>query len=385
MDPRRCHMIVFSSLVMMFLSLGTMTLSYAGGDAMVSARKELRVMILNVWSGLDYKGTLRMGEYETVEVRETRFQALVEEIRTLSPDIIGLNEANFLPDYVERLAEILGYDYIYHVGVSGLHVWRIGIPWNLKEGDAILARKDLGLKYAGRKQLSGGGFVWNNLSFHTQDATQLLVGKVTLGGREIYIAVTHWHSSPANNNHNKQLLDELKEKFGYSEKEYQRACSKLEHDNTWRMNEAKAMVSYLKETIPEDAPLVVMGDFNAEIESAEMRYFLSAGFYDTYSLFLEDEGYTWNADENENIKKFYRVDLEKPFEDLYEHLKSYSRSESRRIDFILVNDRIPEASIIESKVCGRILRRGVHPSDHYGVFAVIRNLQLVLFDDKRGG
>jgi endonuclease/exonuclease/phosphatase family metal-dependent hydrolase len=347
-------------------------LSNAAAQSIEPGEGQLRIMTINVWSGLDYKGTLSMGEYEPPEVREARFQALVQEIRSLSPDIIGINEANFLPDYVERLTHTLGYDSIYHVGISGFHVWRIGIPWNLKEGDAILARKNLGLEYVGRKQLSGGGLVWNNLSFHTENATQVLVGKIRRNKKDLYIAVTHWHASPRNDERNRGLLRRLKEEFGYSEEEYKKARSNLEVDNSRRINEAKAMASYLEKIVPEGVPLAAIGDFNAELDWPEMQYLLSAGFYDTYSVIAKDEGYTWNVEENENIKSFYQTDLQRKFEDLYEHLNSHDRLRSKRIDFILAGEDIPKGLVLESKVCARTRYRGVHPSDHFGVFTVIQ-------------
>jgi endonuclease/exonuclease/phosphatase family metal-dependent hydrolase len=329
-------------------------------------------MTLNVWSGLDYKGTLIMGEYEPPEVRETRFQALLKEIRSLSPDIIAVNEANFLPDYIERLSGELNYNYIFHVGISGLHVWRIGLPWNLKEGDAILARKDLGLQCVGRKQLSGGGFVWNNFSFHTQDATQVLVGKITLNGNEVYLAVTHWHASPKDDESIKKLLSKLKEKWGYTDEAYRSALEKLKSDNEWRMDEAKRMMSYLKEVVPSGAPLIVMGDFNAELDWPEMRYFLEAGFYDTYSVASRDKGYTWDAERNYNIKKFYGGDRERKHESLYDHLNAHNEFIRKRIDFILNSVTIPRESVVTSRVCADVLYEGVHPSDHFGVFTVLR-------------
>ncbi|MCX8123511.1 MAG: endonuclease/exonuclease/phosphatase family protein [Spirochaetes bacterium] len=112
---------------------------------------------INVWSGLDYIGTFTMGEYESPKIRQKRYQALLQEIARLNPDIIALNEANFLPDYVKRLARDINYGYIYHVGVAGLKVGRLGIPINLKEGDALLARKDLCLQqYVNLRQTISG-------------------------------------------------------------------------------------------------------------------------------------------------------------------------------------------------------------------------------------
>ncbi|PKL74266.1 MAG: hypothetical protein CVV27_21380, partial [Candidatus Melainabacteria bacterium HGW-Melainabacteria-1] len=169
----------------------------------------LTVMTINVWSGLDYRGTLIMGEYEIPGIREKRYQALLGEIRRLSPDIIGINEANFLPDYVERLAGDLDYDFIFHVGVSGARVGRLGIPWNLREGDALLARRGMGLEFVGRKHLGGGGFVANWASFHTEDATQVLVGSVNAGWRKIFVAVTHLHASPGDSAENREYLGNL--------------------------------------------------------------------------------------------------------------------------------------------------------------------------------
>lgn len=121
------------------------TISCAGKEAPSFTGTTLKMVTINVWSGLDYKGTLKMGEYETPEVREARYQALLAELKKLSPDVVGLNEANFLPDYAKRLAADLGFDYLHHVGVSGVRIGRVGLPWNLREGDAILARKELRL------------------------------------------------------------------------------------------------------------------------------------------------------------------------------------------------------------------------------------------------
>ncbi len=365
----RIFVMIFHLMIVCFLSCHS-EMEMQQREA-ITDKSELRLMTLNVWSGLDYKGTLIMGEYEPPEVRETRFQALLKEIRSLSPDIIAVNEANFLPDYVERLSDELNYDYIYHVGISGLHVWRIGLPWNLKEGDAILARKDLGLQCVGRKQLSGGGFVWNNFSFHTQDATQVLVGKVTINGREVYLAVTHWHASPQDDESIKKLLGKLKDKWGYTDEAYRISLERLKSDNEWRMDEAKRMISYLKEVVPSDAPLIVMGDFNAEIDWPEMRYFLKAGFYDTYSVASSNEGYTWDAERNYNIKKFYGGDRERKHDNLYDHLNAHNEFIRKRIDFILNSVTIPRDSVASSRVCADVLYEGVHPSDHFGVFTVL--------------
>ncbi len=42
------------------------------------------------------------------------------------------------------------------------------------------------------------------------------------------------------------------------------------------------------------------------------------------------------------------------------------------LDFILINEAIPRGSVIESRICADNLILGVHPSDHFGVFTVLR-------------
>ncbi len=331
----------------------------------------LKVMTINVWSGLNYEGTLSMGEYETEKRRMKRYRALLENINMVSPDVIAVNEANFLPDYVEKLAADLDYDCIYHVGIAGLQVFRLGIPWNLKEGDAILARKPLGLEKIGRKQLSGGGFIWNNLSFHTSDATQVLVGKITWNKKPVYLAVTHWHASPADSRRNRELLLRLKDKWEYSENEYNEAITALEQDNKWRMNEAEIMSEYLDTMVPAGTPLIVMGDFNAEIESREMQYFLNRGYFDAFSNASTKPGYTWDPNRNLNIQKYYIEDLEQKYSNLYAHLNQYNEIKRQRIDFVLVGNAVPKESVVESSICSDNVYEGVHPSDHFGVCANI--------------
>lgn len=332
----------------------------------------LKCMTINVWSGLDYIGTFKMGEYESPEIREKRYQALLKEIAKYNPDIIAINEANFLPYYVEKLAKDINYDYIYHVGVAGLKIGRYGIPVNLKEGDAILARKGLHLQEVGHKQLSGGGIITNYFSFHTEDATQVLIGRVIVNAKPVYVAVTHWHASPMDTPHTRMLLKELQQKFGYTDAEYQDAIKKLEADNTWRKNESKLMAEYCKAIVPEHAPLIVMGDFNATVDMPEMQYFLQQGFQDTFVQHKIADAYTWNPLKNLNIQKYYTIDTNKIFESLYTHVSKIHELEPKRIDYVIVNTSISPDKIINSKVCCDTIYDGIHVSDHFGVYAEIR-------------
>ena len=154
----------------------------------------LKVLDINVWSGLDYTGYLTMGAYEDKTVREKRYQALVQQIKALDPDLIGVHEANKLPRYAKRLAADLGCRAFYHVGVGGVRLGPVGLPWNLREGDAILAKPGLNPEWVGRRQLSGG-YVGRWATFHFEDATQVIGIRLTLNGQAIHVYATHWHAS----------------------------------------------------------------------------------------------------------------------------------------------------------------------------------------------
>ena len=147
----------------------------------------LRVITINVWAGLDYKGSLKMGEFQDRETRHRRTRILVEQLTELNPDVIAVNEANKLPRYARLLAGELDYDQIHHVGLGGVRAGPLGLPLNLREGDVILARKSLQLERGGRRQLSGGP-VGNFFTFHFADATQVIAIRITVndqpGGNE---------------------------------------------------------------------------------------------------------------------------------------------------------------------------------------------------------
>lgn len=361
----------FTGMLLVLFAAASWGCSRGGPAGAAAVRNELRLMTINIWSGLDYKGTLSMGEYESGDVRGKRFRALAAEIRRLSPDIIGINEANPLPDYAEKLAAETGYDCLYHVGVSGLRVWRVGLPWNLREGDAILAKKDLALAYVGREQLSGG-LVLNNLSCNTTDATQVLLGRVRVNGEDVYIAVTHWHYSALDDARSRGLLERLKKEGGYPDSALADALTSLAADCKWRRDEAGRMYSFLEKNVPAGKKLFVLGDLNATTGTPEVQRFLSGGYTDTFGAATKAPGYTWDAANNSNIRKYYLDVPPKKHDSLYEKMTSMNDGRSVRIDFILANRALPAGMVRGSFLCCTGYYEGAQPSDHFGVFSVIR-------------
>ena len=107
------------------------SIAWACGTA-IARGEPLKVLTINAWSGLDYNGTLKMGEYESRKAREARFSSLVAQARQLSPDVIFVQEANPVGKYTSRLASSLSMNEIHQVVNAGFKVGSLGIPFNLK-------------------------------------------------------------------------------------------------------------------------------------------------------------------------------------------------------------------------------------------------------------
>ncbi|UCH63977.1 MAG: endonuclease/exonuclease/phosphatase family protein [Fidelibacterota bacterium] len=336
--------------------------------------QELTFVTINVWSGLDYKGIVRMGEYESRQVRQARYQLLVEELQALKPDVIAVNEANPLPGYVRRLATDLDYDYIYNVGMSGMKIGCLGIPANFKEGDAILARKSLSLDKVGAKRLSSGaGYIGNLCSLHFAESNQAIAGRIRVNGQSVFIVNTHLHAGLPDDQRWRREMDMIHQSGSMTDEEYQYVVEWWRGGIDRRQNEVQALLAWMRAVIPQEAPVILMGDFNAGPQSEEIAWLQVEDFVDTWSQSHEpdDAGITWGPKENANIQTYY--DVPDPYDasvSIYEKLKALNRQVARRIDYILVKN-VPREHIMTGEVVLDHAPGGQHPSDHFGVLTKI--------------
>ncbi|UCD38041.1 MAG: endonuclease/exonuclease/phosphatase family protein [Fidelibacterota bacterium] len=337
--------------------------------------QELTFVTINIWSGLDYKGTLKMGEYETREVRKARYAQLVAELKALKPDVIALNEANPLPRYARRLARDLGYDYIYNVGMSGLKLGCLGIPTNFREGDAILAKKSLRLRKVGVKRLSSGaGLISNMASIHFAESNQAIAGRIRAGDRTIYVVNTHLHAGVPDHERWRREVDRMGEAGSMTEVDYQTLLDTWHASITRRQNETQALLNWMRAKLPGDARVVLMGDFNAEPNSEEITWVLTDDFVDTWSPLHGPNaaGFTWDPQRNTNIQAFYHLpDPGDGTLSAYERLDALNTQVARRIDYIFVKN-VPAQYIQRSEIVLDRAPDGQHPSDHFGVLTTIQ-------------
>ncbi|MBN1131604.1 MAG: endonuclease/exonuclease/phosphatase family protein [Bacteroidales bacterium] len=335
----------------------------------------LRILDINVWSGLDYEGYIKMGEYEPDSVREKRYRALVAQIRQLDPDIIGVHEANKLPRYARRLAEDTGYEAFWHVGVGGVRLGRVGLPWNLREGDMILAKPELDPQFVGRKQLSGG-YVGKWATFHLSDATQLLAVRITFQDKPVYLFATHWHASWPDTPCMLEKAEALKENGEITEEEYQYILQQIRDGVAWRLSESEKTVAFIRETA-EGHDYILMGDFNSESGSQEIGHLVNSGMADLFQhVHPGVPGYTWDPATNLNQQEHYlKASSEETEANAFTAFENFSRGIPRRIDYIFLG---PSSGLADERVLvksGRVVMKevidGVQASDHYGIFAEI--------------
>jgi len=360
-------------LVMTFLLSGCAG-THVDPSPPAADRAKLKFLTINVWSGLTYQGYLRMGEYETAEGRNTRHEILIRQIRELDPDVVAIQEANKLPGYVSDLAEELDYAAFYHVGLGGIRLGKVGLPWNLREGDAILAKKDLHPEFAGRRQLSGGP-VGNSVTFHFEDATQIVGVRLQLRGRPIYVFTTHWHASPSQDQETEQRIIEYMETEDVGKRKINKYKDSVLAGQAWRMSEAEKTVAFIRRTAGHH-PFVLMGDLNALARSEEINLLLESGMKDVYAeLNVDSAGFTWNPEQNTNIQRHYLSRSTQKSRGLFSRIITIDQATPKRIDYILAGPAILwDQGIVNPISCSvtmdKVLR-GTHASDHFGVLAEI--------------
>jgi len=332
--------------------------------------REIRILTLNIWSGLTYEGTFSFGEYP--DDREKRYEALVAGIRALSPDIVCLQEVNPLPARAERLAADLDYETIYQVSLGGIRCGPLGIPANLREGQAILVKKPWTLSYLDRARLAGGGIATNWFCFHLGEITQAILARTMVNGKPLYVYCLHLHSGTGDD----PRLDEALEKM--PEEARAVALAAIEEDVGRRRDEIASLMGFIDATLPRGMPAVLCGDFNASLDGGELDALLASGAWiDTFALKNPGaQGATWDPAGNPVIVRANEEPsgAEKEPEEPLQLLERLREGLSQRIDGVLIRGNVPRERVLESRVVFKPVSAddpGFVASDHYGVLTTL--------------
>jgi endonuclease/exonuclease/phosphatase family metal-dependent hydrolase len=333
----------------------------------------LRVASVNCWSGLDYQGTIRMGEHETSTQREKRFQLLVDGLRKQNADVIALQEVNPVADLTSRLADSLGFDYIYQRVNAGFKIYTLGIPTNLNEGIALLARKSLNIKFVDVWELSSGiGVIGNTFSLHFSEKNIALVGKISINGRSLFVLNCHLSASVPADSLSIHKLQEII--LNHTSKSHD--LEDCKESLMYQSNERKQQIANLIAKIGDlnlEFPIILLGDFNATPDSRELsKITRDLNFLDVFTATKHDSSVTWDPVHNSNIVLSHDTTvLSERKKDPLDLLATWYDGFPRRIDYILLSSLFQKNDIQNTDIFLNEPQDGLFASDHYGVYTVI--------------
>lgn len=346
--------------------------------------QSLRLLTINVWSGVDYKGTFYFGEYETAARKEQRFFSLLTQIKNLTPDIVFIQEANPVGQFASRLADSLGYEEIHQVCNAGLKFGPIGIPTNFKEGIAILARPKLRLQKFNVWKLDGSfGLYGDVLSFHFDESIFALAGKIIVDSAPVYLVNVHLTAAPPYDSLLVHELETMRLRKSFDDDEYKDVIENWKEQSKKRSIEVGRLLDHITE-LPTDSPIIIAGDFNAEPHLEEINILKQEGkFFDMYDAHNTSDDpttelkshiahYTWSPDDNENIAySTAPTDASGDTLDLFGQLSARYDLRPRRIDYVFLNQQFTTEDVLGFQIIPDSVINSIHASDHYGVLSEI--------------
>jgi endonuclease/exonuclease/phosphatase family metal-dependent hydrolase len=258
----------------------------------------IRVATLNIWN--------RMGPWEE------RLVAIRKEIEREKPDVLGLQEVLVLPEHALDQAKAIAEGFGYHVAFG-----RAPDAGPYTMGNAILSRWPIARTFA--FGLPG-----------TDEHRCLVFAEIDSPAGKIPFFSTH-----------------LNWRF---------------EESSIRQLQVRTLASFVATNAPpESYPAIVVGDFNAEPDSDEIRFMRGLGslggesvhFHDAFGHVGKGPGITFS------LKNPYAALLREP---------------DRRIDYIWIRggDERFRGEPLSARVAFDVPEREAFPSDHFGVVAELR-------------
>jgi endonuclease/exonuclease/phosphatase family metal-dependent hydrolase len=250
----------------------------------LSADEGLAVLTLNAWHGLagELEGLSLPGEPK--ERREERLAWQVEELRRLAPDVLLLQEMNPAARQARRYARELGYEEIHRVVNCGVRLGPIGVPRNLHEGLAILARPGLGLRKVAAVRLSGNGRCGSLGGLQTTESRGALVGEIRWRGRRVLLVTTHLSHPPSVSPGFAAALGALLDRGALDGQQLGEILGTLEGRRGRNRQEALRLARFVEALRrerggKEELPVILGGDLNADPRSPTLETFERAGLF----------------------------------------------------------------------------------------------------------
>ncbi len=131
-----------------------------------------------------------------------------------------------------------------------------------------------------------------------------------------------------------------------------------------RTDQVTALSEFVRDSSPRTYPPIVTGDFNADPDSDEMRALTGAAPPPVPKLVFHD---AWRAAGGHNDQSSMTWSNANPY-------AARDLEPDRRLDYVLTGwpKQGGRGHVVACDVFGRDAVDGVHPSDHYGVVATLR-------------
>jgi len=325
----------------------------------------IRFATLNCWSGLDYVGILQSGTHESPEHHTARMQLETEELTRIDADVIGLQEVNPVASRTAELASALGYVAVSTRTNSGIKIGCLGIPTNLNEGLAILAKPEHKLTFVDAWDLSMSfGLFGNAFSLHAAERNIALVAKVKIRGKSLYIINTHLDASVPDDLSTRAVLDSLIVVRGRSTADSLRLHAQFQERAMRRLIQVERLRSYVEERL-QGKRVVILGDLNAPPGSPEIAML---GGIDAAASHSPEALVTWDPQENTNI--LHALTPQDDEDILGASMKAYDRI-PKRLDHIILAQGFSEGGVRTASLFAHASPNAVYASDHYGLVAQI--------------
>jgi endonuclease/exonuclease/phosphatase family metal-dependent hydrolase len=295
---------------------------------------------------------------------------LILDLRSTRPDILALQEVNPHSSLSERIAAELGYSVISQRVLSGVKVGSIGIPWNLNEGLALLARTDLDLDIEDVWLLDDGfGSIGNVFSFHFQEKNIALVGSVQLpSGERVILITTHLPATPPKNEQTYALLEDICTRRGLSKAESDVWLDQLKEEQSARVSMIERLLRGIEEKYPSD-PLLLLGDFNFSPEDSEFTKLTTAT--DLHHVTMERPPVTWDARSNPLTLRSSQPVASGQDTTPLEELAIRIDGDDRSLDHIFVKQPLTRQNVKHIVRSLDSSSNGLFSSDHYALMATI--------------
>jgi endonuclease/exonuclease/phosphatase family metal-dependent hydrolase len=262
-----------------------------------SVQMTIEVASINIWN--------RFGPWEE------RLPRLREGLRALAPDVVGLQEVLVVKDAGFDQNALLTDGLGYH------HAWGCHSKSPHPVGNAIFSR--FPVKSQAVFDLPQGG---------THEHRCVVHARLASPHGELFVFVTHLNW-------------------------------KLDEGHV-RTEQVKALVSIIDANAPRaEFPAIVMGDFNAEPDSDEIRYMRGlTGLGGKCVYFADCFGAAGDGSPGTTFSR------DNPF-------ALVCREPNRRIDYVFTRgpDERGRGEPLASRVCMNTMTNGGFPSDHFGVWA----------------